>query len=407
MFESNKAFTRLKKVTPTGCQTLSKMPERYVNGVYPKVLKSGIGPYVTDVDNNSYLDLICSLGAVSLGYQNEAVDEAVKAQLHKGVSFSLPTLIEAEVAEMLCKYIPFTEMWKFGKNGTDGTVMAVRAARAFTGRTKIMTAGYNGCADVFECHGVRNAGIPSSLTEDNTRSNFNSFLDFSRLMTKEYACVLMEPMVQEYPDPRFLETVRELCNRTGTLLIFDEVVWGGRIHGLTASQFFGVTPDLIVLGKAIANGFPLCAVGGKRHIMETFEREDFFASGTFGGECVSLAACLATLPQLAQLIPSTVTKGLMIQEGFNKVFKGFATCEGYPTRLSFKFPTPGHKALFMQEMCFQGILIGHANFIMACLSHSDVDDILMAIEKACWTMKKVWEYPQQHLKGALPITALR
>lgn len=407
MTKSLETYSSLCKVTPCGSQTLSKMPNRFIRGIYPEVLEAGLGAHVWDADGNEYIDLISGLGAVSVGYVDEDINEAVKRQLDKGVSFSLPTKIEGEVAKRLTELVPNTDMWKFGKNGTDATVMAVRAARAYTGRNKILTVGYNGCADVFECRGVRTAGIPSSLATDTYKAFYNDLASFDRLNYHDIACVLMEPMVYEYPKPGFLEAVRQLCTDTGTLLIFDEVVTGGRFEQFVAQSYFKVVPDLTCLGKAIANGFPLCAVGGSRRVMSTFERDDFFASGTFGGETVSLAACVATVNKLEVLLPRTVEIGRKLQDSFNDIFAGFAKCEGYPTRFIFTFPTKEHKALFMQEMCLNGVLIGQANMVSATLSDADVQFIVDAFQKSKNILSHYWDKPLAGLKGQLPEEALR
>jgi glutamate-1-semialdehyde 2,1-aminomutase len=395
----------LKQYTPNGCQTLSKMPNRFVE-TYPKVLERGLDGHVWDADGNEYIDLIAGLGCISVGYADSDINEKVIEQVNSGVSFSLPNKLEYLAARRLTELIPGTEMWKFGKNGTDGTVMAVRAARALAGRDQIMTVGYNGCADVFECQGSRNAGIPHSLKADNTRAKFNEIDTFGLISSGNYACVIMEPMVYDYPDAGFLARVRELCSRSGTLLIFDEVVNGGRFDGFTSHTCFKVQPDFVVMGKGIANGFPLCAVGGTRRLMSVFERDDFFASGTFGGECVSLAALVATQTKLPMAIPKMISNGRRIQDAFNKL-SWPALCKGYPTRLVFQFPTSGHKALFMQEMCKQGILVGAANFIMASHTDEDVTKIIEAIFASYKTLKYYWTNPTDFLKGPLPEDALK
>jgi len=404
----------LKQYTPGGSQTLSKMPNRYVEGVYPKVLSQGKGGRVLDVDGNEFIDLISGLGAISVGYSNHDINLEVIRQLQKGITFSLPTEWEYKVAERLTKLVPGTEMWKFGKNGTDGTVYAVRAARAYTGRDKIMTVGYNGCADVFEVKGNRNAGVPKILGNLITKATYNDLGSFKDLLTQEYACVLMEPMVYDAPYEIFLDTpvnflqeVQELCRQTGTLLIMDEVVTGGRYKNFVAHIDFKVLPDMVVLSKGIANGFPLSAVGGRRTIMETFERDDFFASGTFGGETISLAACLETLNQLEKALPTMYQYGVVIKDCFNYLFESKAICKGYPTRLTFDFPTKEHKALWMQEMCLEGVLTGYSNFIMADHTEQDVKDICMAMYKASQVLKQHWENPKEALLGKLPVDPLR
>lgn len=404
---NSQIYSDLCKVTPGGSQTLSKMPNRFIRGVYPEVLVRGEDSHVWDAEKNEYIDLISGLGCVSLGYCDIEVNDAVILQLRRGVTFSLPHPLEGELAKRLTELVPNTEMWKFGKNGTDATVMAVRAARAFTGRNKIMTVGYNGCADVFECRGVRTAGIPSSLCADTYKATYNDIKSFEWLNYYDIACVLMEPMVYEYPKPGFLDAVRKLCTDTGTLLIFDEVVTGGRFEGFVAQSHFKVVPDITCLGKAIANGFPLCAVGGTRRIMSTFERNDFFASGTFGGETVSIAAGLETVDKLQKSLPRTVEIGKRLQDAFNSIFIGKATCDGYPTRFIFKFPTKEHKALFMQEMCINGILIGQANMVMASMTDQDIQAVIDAFHKSVNILNHYWTNPLDGLKGPMPEETLR
>lgn len=378
----------LSSYTPGGSQTLSKMACRFPE-VYPKDLERGFDGHVYSGDGRCFIDLIAGLGAISLGYNNREVNKAAQEQMEKGVIFSLPNQIEYKVAKRLTELVPGTDMWKFGKNGTDGTVMAVRAARAYTKRNKIISVGYHGCADVFEYKRARYAGMPwpssDCMTEISPRYNeIESFLPF----VPYWAAIIIEPMILEHPKAGFLEHLREMCTKSGTLLIFDEVVTGGRFENFTASSYFGVEPDLYVLGKGLANGFPICAVGGRNEIMRTFEREDFFASGTFGGECVSLAACLKTVDLLEESIKARVYKGSRIQEAFNKLPWKAAKCEGYPTRLSFQFDDPIEKAVFMQEMCFREVLLGSHNFIMASHTHEDVTKIIEAIHDSFNSMRK-------------------
>lgn len=408
MNRNSETYSRLCNVTPCGAQTLSKMPSRFIRGIYPEVLNRGKGAHVWDEEDHRYIDLIAGLGAVSIGYADAHVNKAVITQLEKGTSFSLPHKLEAQVAEKLCELVPHTEMWKFGKNGTDATVMAVRAARAYTSREKVLSVGYNGCADVFEATGTRTAGIPKVLAQLIHKADYNDIESFQALRDHTYACVIMEPMVYDWPKEGFLEAVRQLCTDTGTLLIFDEVVTGGRFDQFCAQSFYQVYADLTTLGKAIANGFPLSAVGGARRIMATFERDDFFASGTFGGETVSLAACLATLPILQKSVKRTTKIGWYIKSTFNTLpWYGKAECKGYPTRFIFDFETPAHKALFMQEMCLHDVLVGHANMPMASLTEAEALRIESAIISANTVLNANWSNPLAALRGPLPEDALR
>lgn len=381
-------WERQKSLTPGGAQTLSKEPSRYVDGVYPKLLSHGIGGHVWDVDGREYIDLIAGLGAVSVGYSNEHVDRAVKQQLAKGVSFSLPTTLEADVAEKLCELFPGTEMWKYGKNGVDATLMAVRCARAYTGREKILVHGYHGCSDHFEALGTRQAGM-IDLSQYTDKLNLE---DLSCLDNMTYAAVIIEPYVFDVIN---WKAVIEWCQYTGTLLIVDEIVCGGRFKGFSAYSYLGLEPDLVCVGKGLANGFPLSAVGGKREIMKTFERDDFFASTTFGGEAVSLAACKVTLDILEANLAELISKGQRIKEA------SFGKAKGYPTRLSFDFDTSEEKALFMQEMCKRGILVGYSNMVMVDHTEEDINKICEAIKNIAlnWNSFK--------LEGSMPVEALR
>lgn len=383
---SEELWNKQKSLIPGGGQTLSKLPERYVNGVYPKLLSYGRGGHVWDVNGNEYVDLISGLGAVSVGYNNEHVNRAVKKQLSKGVSFSLPTTLEATVAEKLNRLFPGTEMWKYGKNGVDATLMAIRCARAYTGRKKILVHGYHGASDHFECLGTRQAGMIdlNQFTE--------KLVDQNLLFSKEYAAVIIEPYVFDLCDWRFWQV---WCKTTGTLLIVDEIVCGGRWEGFSAYKYLGLEPDLVCVGKGLANGFPLSAVGGKREIMKTFERDDFFASTTFGGEAVSLAACDVTLDILEKNLPELIRKGQTIKDA------SLGSAKGYPTRLTFDFPTKEEKALFMQEMCKRGILVGYSNMVM--VDHTDKD-----IQKICDAIRDIAiNWNKFKLEGALPVEALR
>jgi len=186
------------------------------------------------------------------------------------------------------------------------------------------------------------------------------------------------------------------------------VVTGGRTQDFTASSMFGIEPHLIVLSKGIANGFPVAAVGGKKSIMSTFERDDFFVSGTFGGECLSLVACIATCETLEIELPRMIMNGQYIKSYFNDMFKlTGAVCKGYPTRLTFDFPTTEHKALFMQEMCLNGVLVGYSNMVMASYREKDLKKILNAIRIAYSVMVDNWDNPKSILQGPLPVETLR
>lgn len=396
MTKSENLFQLLVKYTPGGSQTLSKMANRYP-AVYPKVLSHGKAGHVFDIEGNEYIDLISGLGAISLGYTDPYINQVIETQLHNGISFSLPTAWEYHLSKKLTDLVPWTEQWKFGKTGTDGVLMAVRAARAITGKQKILTFGYHGCTDHFECLGVRKAGMLDMSTY--TRK---LLMDYTT--TEQYAAVVLEPWILEQT---ITQELRDWCNRTKTILIADEVVTGGRFQTFSASSFIKIQPDIIVMGKGLANGLPLCAVGGTRRLMSVFERDDFFASGTFNGETLSLAAGVATSETLSSLIPKMVWNGSRIKESFNKLsWPDNTQAVGYPTRLDFQFKTPQHKYLFWQEMCKNGVLVGYNNFIMANHTDEDTTKIIDAIFNSFKVLKQYWKDPMAHIDGALPENAV-
>ncbi len=395
------------KYTPNGTQTLSKMPNRFVEA-YPRILEAGNGAVVWDEQGKEYVDMISGLGAISVGYNDPIINLAVMEQMRKGTLFSLPHKLEGQTAAKLVQLVPFTEQWKFLKTGTEGTMAAVRCAKAYTGRDKIMTCGYHGWLDWFAIQNNRTAGIPEFNALLVKKAVYNDLESFKDLLSKKYAAVIIEPYVWDIPNPDFFGYLMDLCNSTGTLLIMDEVVTGGRTQSFTASTLFGIEPHLIVLSKGIANGFPLAAVGGKKSIMSTFERDDFFVSGTFGGECLSLTACISTCETLEIELPRMIMNGQTIKGYFNDLFKlTGAVCKGYPTRLTFDFPNTELKALFMQEMCYNGVLTGYSNMVMANYKQQDMNKILNAIQVSHSVLIDNWDNPKGVLKGALPVETLR
>jgi glutamate-1-semialdehyde 2,1-aminomutase len=402
--KSDDLFARQRDLTPFGTQTMSKAPDRYVNGVYPKLLTRGMGSHVWDVDDNEYIDWISALGPISVGYCNDYVDNHIKVQMMKGIVFSMPNELEAQVADRLSQIIPSMEMSKFTKTGSDACTMAVKAARAYTGRTSVVVCGYHGWHDWYSIVNDKKAGIPDILAGYTKKGVYNNLDSFKRNMP---ACIILEPMVVAYPEKGFLEGLRDWCTQNRVVLIFDEVVTGARFEKFAAQEYFGVRPDLTVLSKGIANGMPLAVVGGRREIMKTFERDDFFASTTFGGECLSLAACLATLDILHTQIPEMARKGAIVKMVFDQAFSGSAFCIGYPTRTQFEFPGVPHKALFWQECAKRGILFGYNNFVMAAHTQEDIDRTCNVIEDAAAIVKTFWNDPQSRLEGDLPVEALR
>lgn len=368
--KSEAHLNRAELTIPLGSQTFSKSRTQYPVGISPLFIKKAKGCHVWDLDGNKYIDLVSALASVTLGYGDSRVNTAVRKQLRRGVSFSLPGTLEAEVAEMICHLVPSAEMVRFGKNATDVTTAAVRLARAYTGKDRVVVCGYHGWQDWFIGSTSRNKGVPKSTSDLTEVFKYNDLESLRKILSEknDVACVVMEPMNLSFPNSGFLEGVRELTKNHGVILVFDETITGFRFSEGGAQELFNVIPDISTFGKGIANGFPLSVISGKREIM--MEMEEIFFSGTFGGELLSLAAAKSVLElhinrevisQLEQIgldlrnrvnsaVSQTDTQELLSLSGHPTwIFLNWREIDGYSADLL--------KTYFMQEMFQKGILI--------------------------------------------------
>jgi glutamate-1-semialdehyde 2,1-aminomutase len=377
---SNQMFARALDTIPLASQTFSKSHYQWPRGAAPLFLDRSKGGHTWDIDGNRYVDYVLGLLPIVLGHGDPDVDEAVRRQLARGVTFSLPTLLEAEVAERIVRHVPCAEKVRFGKNGSDATTAAVRLARAFTGRARIAVAGYHGWHDWYIGSTTRDLGVPVAVKGLTSTFRYNDADSLAALLDAHpdgYAAIVLEPASTTAPAPGFLERVRELADRTGTVLVFDEIITGFRI-GLSGAQgYYGVTPDLASFGKAIANGLPLAAIAGRADIMA--KMDDVFISGTFGGEALSLAAAAATIDKLEREdVPRRLwALGDELVLEFNEIaarhgFGGMVSMsgEGWWPRLttqSLPVPAPLFTSLWRQMLARHGLLLG-ASFNL-CLAH--------------------------------------
>ena len=369
--QSQEWLARSQKVIPGCAQTFSKGHTQYVHGVAPTFLQRGKGCRVWDFDGNEYIDYVQGLLPNILGYSNDEVNRAVSAQLSEGHSFSLPHPLEVQLAERLIRLIPCAEMVRFGKNGSDATSGAVRAARAFTGRDRIACCGYHGWQDWYIGSTTRNAGVPAAVRDLTHSFRYNDLENLRNILEehpREFAAVIMEPMNFIEPAPRFLEGVKYLAYKHGALLIFDEICSGFHFGLGGAQKFLGVTPDMACFGKAMANGFPIACVVGRTEVMRTFE--EIFYSFTFAGEVASMAAAMKVLDILenTDALATLEANGRTLQDGLTVMAKeaGLADrlkCVGYPSWSLLKFlgpdggDSPLFKNLFQQEVIKRGILL--------------------------------------------------
>lgn len=314
--ENSKAlFSRAKELMPGGVNS----PVRAFKSVggTPRFIRNAKAQHLYDEDGNEYIDYIGSWGPMILGHGTDFVINAVNEQLKLGLSYGAATALEVEMAEFIFDTVPFVEMIRMVNSGTEAVMSAIRAARGFTGRDKIIKfeGCYHGHADamlVKAGSGVMTSGIPDSkgvpsgCTKDTLSAvynNLDSVEEIFKLYPNEIACVIVEPVAANMgvvlPKDGFLQGLRDMCDKYGALLIFDEVITGFRLKIDGAAGYFGITPDLVTYGKIVGGGMPVGAYGGKREIMEQVSPlGSVYQAGTLSGNPVAMAAGLAQLKYL-------------------------------------------------------------------------------------------------------------
>ena len=336
---SEELFDRAVKVIPGGVNS----PVRAYGaiGIAPRFIDRADGCHIYDVDGKEYVDYIDSWGPMILGHNFPEVKESVLKACEKGLSFGCATAIEVEMAEFICDHIPHVDMVRMVNSGTEAVMSAVRVARGFTGKNKIIKfAGcYHGHSDamlVSAGSGVMtsgvpdNAGVPKGCTEDTMTAVYNDLDSVRALMEQadgQTAAVIVEAVGANMgvvpPKKGFLEGLRKLCDEYGALLIFDEVITGFRLAFGGAAEYFGVTPDLVTYGKIIGAGMPVGAYGGRREIMELVSPVGkVYQAGTLSGNPIAMAAGLTQLKYLyehQEIYKDLEEKGKRLYGGMEKI----------------------------------------------------------------------------------------
>jgi len=313
--QSSDLFKRANQFIPGGINS----PVRAFKGVggEPVFFKRGEGAYLFDEDDNQYVDYIGSWGPLILGHCHPAIMSAVANTLNTGLSFGAPTAIEVEIAEKICQLMPSIELVRMVNSGTEATMSAIRLARGFTGREKILKfqGCYHGHSDSLLVNAGSGAltfgvpsssGVPKSFAELTLTASFNDLDTVEKIFAEcgdEIACIIIEPIAANMncilPEPLFLQGLRDICDQYNSVLIFDEVINGFRVALGGAQALYNVKPDLTTLGKIIGGGMPVGAFGGKREIMEHISPlGPVYQAGTLSGNPVAMAAGLATLTEL-------------------------------------------------------------------------------------------------------------
>lgn len=341
MTRSESLFAAAQQVMPGGVNS----PVRACRsvGTYPRFLDRGLGSHVWDVDGKEYIDLIGSWGPLILGHCCEAVERAVSEAIRKGLSFGAPTAAEVDMAQLVCE-MTGVEMVRMVNSGTEAVMSALRLARGATGRSKIIKfAGcYHGHTDAMLVKAGSgaltggapdSAGVPAEIAGDTLTASYNDLASVEALLNAnpgQVAAVIVEPVAANMgvvpPQPGFLEGLRRLCDESGSLLIFDEVITGFRLAPGGAQEYFGVRADLVTYGKIIGGGMPVGAYGGSRKLMELVAPlGPVYQAGTLSGNPVAMAAGLAQL-RILKSTPEIYTelerRGAMLEAGLKEALAG-------------------------------------------------------------------------------------
>lgn len=317
---SEKLFQKAKNCIPGGVNSPVRAGQAV--GIDPPFISKANGCVIWDVDGNEYIDYVCSWGPMILGHAHPEIVNALEERVKLGTSYGAPTELEVEMADIIVEMVPSIEMVRMVNSGTEATMSAIRLARGYTGREKIIKFDgcYHGHADsllVSAGSGLATLGIPGSpgVPQDLARHTislpFNGLESVSQAFNKfgpEIAAVIVEPVPGNMgvinPDQAFLKGLRELTNEYGALLIFDEVISGFRVAPGGAQELYDIMPDLTCLGKIIGGGLPVGAYGGKREIMTRMAPQgDVYQAGTLSGNPLAMAAGLATLKILKEKPP--------------------------------------------------------------------------------------------------------
>lgn len=407
---SRQANERLHAMVPGGAHTYAKGEDQYPENLAP-VISHGRGAHVWDVDGNRYLEYGSGLRSVSLGHAHPRVTEAVRRELDRGGNFVRPSIVEVDAAERFLATVPTAEMVKFAKNGSDATTAAVRLARAVTGRPRVALCGdhpFFSVDDWFIGTTPMAAGIPAATTDLTVSFPYGDLAATEELLTRyedEVACLLLEPATHTEPPPGYLAGLRELADRHGCVLVFDEMITGLRWSEAGAQGLYGVVPDLSTFGKALGNGFAVSALAGRREVMErgglrhSHDRV-FLLSTTHGAETHSLAAAMAVLDTYVEegVTARLHALGERLAAGVRDVAAGMGVGDhlvvrGRASNLVFATldenhrPSQRYRTLFLRHLIAGGVL-APSFVVSSALTEADIDRTVEVVAEACAVYRK-------------------
>lgn len=419
-------WKRAKKLIPGGSQLLSKRSEMFLPDHWPSYYSKAKGADVWDLDGNKFIDMsYMSLGAATLGYSDPDVNKAVSRVLKNGVISTLNSPYEVELAELLLKLHPWAKRVRYARTGGEAMAVAVRIARAYTGRDKIVFCGYHGWHDWYLAanltsnknldghllRGLLPRGTPRVLRGTALAFNYNRISELERIVKKnrkKIAAIVIEPTRHHKPEDGFLEKIKSIASKIGAVLIFDEITIGFRSNIGGIHLLYKINPDIAVFAKGISNGHPMAAIIGKIKVMDAAETS--FISSTYWTEAAGPAAAIATIRKMKRLnIPAHLKKiGSIIGAGWQKFAEKHGlkiSVVGPAALITFSFDYGAKnqilRTLFTQEMLKRGFLAGPSVYVSYAHKNHHVKSYLKAVDEVFGIIKKALESknPKKFLKG--------
>lgn len=405
MGKSQNLYIKAKKIIPGGTQLLSKRPEMFLPDLWPAYYKKAKGCEVWDLDEKKYIDMsYMGIGACILGYADRDVNKAVESVVNKGSMSTLNAPEEVELAQLFIKFHPWARMVKYARTGGEAMAIAVRIARAKSGKDMILFCGYHGWHDWYlsanlandrslDGHllpGLNPLGVPRALKGTSLPFNYNDTKTFLKLIGKyknRIGAVVLEPIRDRYPEKGFLETIRKVTKDLKIILVFDEVTSGWRLTKGGAHLGFNVYPDIAVFAKGISNGFPMAAIIGRKEVMKV--AQDTFISSTYWTDRIGPAAAIAAINKMNEKnIPQyLINAGRKIKRGWlTLALKHNVDIEvsGIDplSHFSFKYKNPlVLKTLFTQLMLERGFLATTAFYASYAHKKRHIDKYLKAVDE--------------------------
>ena len=426
-------YKKARSLIPGGTQLLSKRPEMFLPEEWPSYFSKARGVETWDLDGNRYLDMSYNgLGACILGAADPDVDRAVRAVIDTGSMSTLNSPEEVELAELLCELHPWADMVRFARSGGEAMAIAVRIARASSGRDRIAFCGYHGWhdwylaanlaeEDALDGHllpGLDPAGVPRGLLGTALPFRYNHPEELDAIVSAhgdELGGIVMEPIRDREPEPGFLQGVRDLANTLGVPLVFDEVSAGFRLNTGGAHLLYGVAPDIAVFAKAIGNGYPMAAIVGTGDVMQA--AQGTFISSTYWTERIGPAAALATIKKHRrnEVAGHLVRVGERVQAGWQSaaVRSGLGIeVSGIPPLAHFGFKCDDAQAahtLFTQTMLDKGFLASKGFYATYAHQDDQIDDYLGAVDETFATIASAIENGtvREALRGPVAHTGFR